>query len=102
MKNDKLEKLIADVFTGRFGTKNRSELISRLEGVYLEESSKTRNSELLRTFTEYCNLKPQERFWQALRNWSGADFIQFVRDKWDADTFYWEQRDEFEKGVDEE
>jgi len=31
-----------------------------------------RHHELLTEFTEYCKEHPQERFWQALRNWSGA------------------------------
>ena len=33
-----LPKIITDVMTGKFGTKNRAELISRLEGLYLELS----------------------------------------------------------------
>ena len=36
---EELEKLIADVTVGRFGTKNRSELISRLQGVYLDHKA---------------------------------------------------------------
>ena len=35
---DKLTQLIVDTMNGRFGTKNRSELISRLQGIYLEKS----------------------------------------------------------------
>jgi hypothetical protein len=31
-----LSKLITDVMTGKFGTKNRSELISRLQGIFLK------------------------------------------------------------------
>lgn len=31
----------------------------------------TKNSELLRMFTNYCENHPEERFWQALCNWSG-------------------------------
>ncbi len=30
---------------------------------------KTENSEQLNSFTRYCLSHPQERFWQALRNW---------------------------------
>lgn len=62
----------------------------------------SKNINLLKEFTEYCTLHPQERFWQALRNWSGADLVQFVRGLWDSDTFYWEKKDEFDKSVDEE
>lgn len=31
----------------------------------------TRNSEKLASFVAYCESHPDERFWQALRNWSG-------------------------------
>lgn len=37
--------------------------------------TKTRNSDALASFTEYCQAHPNERFWQALRNWSGWPFI---------------------------
>jgi len=30
-----------------------------------------KNAEQLQEFTEYCAKNPGERFWQALRNWSG-------------------------------
>jgi hypothetical protein len=33
------------------------------------------NKKQLLSFTEYCFKHPEERFWQALRNWSGHDFI---------------------------
>ena len=36
---------------------------------------KTHNSEVLASFAEYCKEHPDERFWQALRNWSGYPFI---------------------------
>ena len=35
----------------------------------------TRNSEVLADFTQYCYTHPDERFWQALRNWAGVNFI---------------------------
>jgi hypothetical protein len=34
-----------------------------------------KNKSLLASFTEYCQAHPEERFWQALRNWSGYNFI---------------------------
>lgn len=54
-----------------------------------------RNREVLESFVHYCRTHPQERFWQALRNWSdntgailhrpsGADEEESI------DTFYWE------------
>jgi hypothetical protein len=32
----KLDSLISDTYTGKFGTKNRVELISRLQSIYLQ------------------------------------------------------------------
>jgi len=34
-----------------------------------------KSKKLLDSFTNYCNLYPKERFWQALRNWSRYYFI---------------------------
>lgn len=33
-----------------------------------------RNNKLLESFTKYCKENPQERFWQALRNWAKDTF----------------------------
>lgn len=63
----------------------------------------TRNSKLLQQFAAYCRDHPDERFWQALRNWSGCGFIlaadysnKFPNKFWDneSDTFHWEGRNE--------
>lgn len=53
-----------------------------------------RNSELIMSFAQYCAEHPEQRFWQALRNWSKADVIEF-KDYWNnrMDTFHWEGRD---------
>jgi hypothetical protein len=57
----------------------------------------TRNSETLLDFIRYCIEHPHERFWQALRNWAGQDFILFSNfaphdfgkaDGWLKDTFH--------------
>ena len=57
----------------------------------------TRNSEVLADFVRYCEEHPEERFWQALRNWSAYAFIWVSNTKpFDGpptdlkDTFYWE------------
>ena len=63
-----------------------------------------RNKELLEDFSQYCASHPNERFWQALRNWSKRRFI-YVSDiplnqadnlkeanEWLEDTFYWENK----------
>lgn len=36
---------------------------------------KARNIEILESFQDYVLTHPEERFWQALRNWSGFAFI---------------------------
>lgn len=52
---------------------------------------KNRNSKVLKDFVKYCKEHPEERFWQALRNWSGHAFI-FAGKEWllARDTFYFE------------
>lgn len=60
----------------------------------------TRNQKLLEEFTAYCQANPEQRFWQALRNWSGADSIWWFDPAEDGDhgegcdTFYWEGKNE--------
>lgn len=62
---------------------------------------KTRNSEVLASFVAYCETHPEERFWQALRNWAGISFLaaSFAKGSdsvWESldDTFYWEGKDD--------
>jgi hypothetical protein len=52
---------------------------------------KTRNSKSLESFVAYAKSHPEERFWQALRNWFGVGFIGTSNDneRW-TDTFYLE------------
>ena len=61
----------------------------------------TRNSELLEEFTQYCEKYPEQRFWQALRNWSESSYIILARFRdeksgcWAGDdTFYFENKNE--------
>lgn len=35
----------------------------------------SKNNDILSDFTYYCHTHPQERFWQALLNWSGFMYI---------------------------
>jgi hypothetical protein len=68
----------------------------------------SRNSKVLASFVAYCQQNPDTRFWQALRNWCGHNFIyvsehqaqefenpQDAMTIYDAleDTFYWTGRD---------
>ena len=36
---------------------------------------KNKNARLLSSFVAYCEKHPEQRFWQALNNWSGFPFI---------------------------
>ena len=65
-------------------------------------TTETRNSKVLKDFVAYCEANPTLRFWQALRAWSGHNFIVAAKnptdegmgDYWDGtDTFYWEGKD---------
>jgi hypothetical protein len=59
-----------------------------------------RNEEVLYDFKKYCEEHPEERFWQALRNWSNYEFI-YVSNKPSyaitceevQDTFFFEGKD---------
>jgi len=55
-----------------------------------------RNEKVLDDFIRYCIMHPEERFWQALRNWSKFSFV-FVATTHEnsslQDTFYWEGKD---------
>lgn len=59
-----------------------------------------KNIKVLESFVSYCEHHPEERFWQALRNWCGWSFIFVSRsiEPKDAypeileDTFYWESQ----------
>jgi len=62
-------------------------------------SGKSRNAEQLADFTRYCISHPDERFWQALKNWKRIPFLLASEEpvfNLDGnvdpltDTFYWE------------
>lgn len=56
-----------------------------------------RSRDTLSDFIRYCKAHPSERFWQALRNWAGFNFIlasNTVGFNDIQDTFYWEGRDD--------
>ena len=58
-----------------------------------------KNKKTLDDFTAYCEAHPDERFWQALRNWTRQGFILTANDLSVLDhpnvqdTYYWEKRD---------
>lgn len=71
-----------------------------------ENNPPTRNSVVLASFVAYCETHPDERFWQALRNWSGYHLITAITIAFrpvtgvtyseafrtEHDTFNWEGR----------
>jgi hypothetical protein len=82
----------------------KSMVSSRKKGPPVWYIPMNRNSEVLKSFVEYCEANPDLRFWQALRNWSDYNFIYAsnrlyppllgMPDTNDPiiDTFYWEGR----------
>ena len=61
---------------------------------------KSKNRKILLDFIKYCVNHPDERFWQALRNWSGFHYIfscrvpkEVARDYDLHDTFYLEEKE---------
>jgi len=79
------------------------DLLAAIPSEGVGESLRTENSEMLDSLAEYCLAHPDQRFWQALRNWSGwqhvlvsndSDFVlgQAVVGKV-HDTFDWEGRE---------
>lgn len=61
----------------------------------------SKNELLLEQFTEYCANHPEDRFFQALRNWMERGYL-LVSDGTDLgngkyteceDTFYWDDKD---------
>lgn len=50
--------------------------------------TKQESAKLLKEFTAYCKKHPEQRFWQALRNWSGAYAIYQSDGRELKDTFY--------------
>jgi len=60
---------------------------------HLSIDTQTRNGEVLLSFIEYCDAHEDERFWQALRNWSEFDKIHASNNGEEGglrDTFYFE------------
>ena len=57
---------------------------------------KSKNINTLTDFYIYCLQHPEQRFWQALRNWSGYEFIYGFKEKLE-DTFYIDEVNDLEK-----
>jgi len=77
------------------GTGFQTHLESVRQGAALPPAKPTRNSKELADFVKFCEAHPEQRFWQALRNWTGYGFIVATNEgihHRDLDTFYWEGR----------
>ena len=60
-----------------------------------EHVIESRNLPTLLDFVRYCTAHPEERFWQAIRNWSGYHLVKVADMALDSnylDTFYFEGR----------
>jgi len=59
-------------------------------------TGQVRSAEARKSFVAYLAEHPDERLWQALRNWSGYPFIYASEYSFDVpgsvDTFHWEGR----------
>ena len=68
--------------------------IARRFREHYEGKSEAKNSKVLAGFVAYCKAHPEERFWQALRNWSG--YVTIIAENPTGntsellDTYYWE------------
>jgi hypothetical protein len=55
-----------------------------------------RSEETKKAFIKYLEEHPEERFWQAVRNFSGKGYVwvsnRIVDDPNAKDTFYWEAK----------
>lgn len=75
---------------------------------------KERNIKELKSFAKYCVDYPEQRFWQALRNWAFDYYhddyadgskpeIHYIFCGYDdeamVDTFYWESKNELENVI---
>lgn len=59
----------------------------------IDDLSNLRSGRTLTSFVLYCIAHPEERFWQALRNWCGYAFVYAAHTPGTPhDTFSWEER----------
>ena len=53
----------------------------------------------LASFTLYMKKHPEQRFFQALRNWAGVGYIFAMTEEGLVDTFYWQDKDEAKEHI---
>ena len=69
-----------------------------MDKLFIQTIKMNKNDKVLIDFVKYCKRHPEQRFWQALRNWSGASYIfrgehlasEIIGGR---DTFYFEGKD---------
>ena len=59
---------------------------------YICERYENKNIKLLKDFEQYCKKHPEQRFWQALRNWAEVDAVLIQNGLESLDTFYYERK----------
>lgn len=62
----------------------------------LRDTGQVKNADLLADFTAYCYENPEQRFWQALRNWSKWAAVYVAKNDdhpKPMDTYYWTRKD---------
>lgn len=61
----------------------------------LRDSGVTKNSLMMTEFSQYCYDHPEQRFWQALRNWSKWAAVYVAKNDdhpKPMDTYYWTRK----------
>lgn len=55
---------------------------------------KYKSKQVLKDFIQYCKKHPEQRFWQALTNWSGYNYVLLKELKTDegVDPFFWRSK----------
>lgn len=80
------EKLATDM-PGFFGPPTE-------ESEEFDKERKKTTAKLIKSLTAYIDKHPDQRFWQALKNWSGADRIDYAHEYSRYDTYNWEEKTE--------
>lgn len=66
------------------------------ETLNIDLQRNSKNTKVLLSFIVYCFNHPEERFWQALRNWSKCSRIEaLIKQRGEGsihNTYYWEGR----------
>lgn len=59
-------------------------------------TGQAKNTKMATEFAKFCDDHPEQRFWQALRNWSGWAAVYVAKNDdhpKPMDTYYWNRKD---------